>query len=862
LLAAAAWPAAAEQRIADIRQGTNLAAALSPDRNTLVVDLLGQLWSLPAGGGGAVPLTPAEEHARNPRFSSDGARVVYQRRSGDQWDLWLLEVATGEQRPLTTSPFNEREPDFASDGRSVVFASDRTGHYCVWSLALDGVETQLTEESGTASYPTVSEHGLVAYVLSRSGEHSIRVLGLDGVISVAHASASRLSAPSWRPGGGVLVFGEQDSAETSRLQLLLLGEPRVLKALSGSEDLFASRAAWRSGAEFIYAADGQLWRRGIATPTREPIHLFAAAAVEVATPPTNLAPFDAPGERTALGVNGEVASPDGRRAAFTALGDLWLAERGEPRRLTDDAYVDLDPSFWPDGESLVFVSERTGQLELWRLTLRDAKVTQLTFGALEPRHPAVHPDGNLVAYLERPSLEAATTSVKTFDWRRREETTVATGVVDATALEWTDGGRSLAVRGRSAATVSARDFRLDIGIEPAPLGDPGRGTTAAGAGTPARSPPRWAAPAPPPDYVVEIGRLFDGVRGTYQRHVDLHVRGGRVAAIAPRGMLPAVGAIIDARDATVIPGLVDIHAHQSALIGERLGRAWLAYGVTTMRELTTAPAEAVERSEAWASGRSLGPRLVVSAGEAAGGELPTVNYPGIAHGLAHGLRRQADLLAVPAWEPSTFPPRLRAPTGSPSALELELSPGFTAYQDGFGRLIASEAAFVTGLAALAGVDGWPTPRPRGDAALAALFTPAERAAWERPDSLAAALPAAERTVVRLIRAGGRVAVGSDAPAVPYGLGVHLELALLVRAGVANDQVLRMATAGGALALGLEGQVGTLEAGKLADFVVLDGDPLAYIGDTLRIAAVAKGGVWYDRQSLLTPLGSPRRGTPP
>jgi len=107
------------------------------------------------------------------------------------------------------------------------------------------------------------------------------------------------------------------------------------------------------------------------------------------------------------------------------------------------------------------------------------------------------------------------------------------------------------------------------------------------------------------------------------------------------------------------------------------------------------------------------------------------------------------------------------------------------------------------------------------------------------------------TVARLVRAGGRVAVGSDTPAVPYGLGTHLELALLAQAGIANDHVLRMATVEGALALGLERDIGTLEEGKLADFVVLDGDPLTRIGDTLKIVAVVKGGVWRDRQTLLT-----------
>ena len=134
---------------------------------------------------------------------------------------------------------------------------------------------------------------------------------------------------------------------------------------------------------------------------------------------------------------------------------------------------------------------------------------------------------------------------------------------------------------------------------------------------------------------------------------------------------------------------------------------------------------------------------------------------------------------MPPWEAAALPARLRSKVGAPS-LELELSPGFTAYQDGFSRLIASDTTFVTGLAALAGLDGWPSPKPRADAAFAALFTPAEQAAWQRPDALAVSVPALAETVARLVRAGGRVGVGSDSPAVPYGLGVHLELALLAK----------------------------------------------------------------------------------
>lgn len=230
-----------------------------------------------------------------------------------------------------------------------------------------------------------------------------------------------------------------------------------------------------------------------------------------------------------------------------------------------------------------------------------------------------------------------------------------------------------------------------------------------------------------------------------------------------------------------------------------------------------------------------------------GAAVPIRAYPGIAAGFAHSLRRQAATLAIPTV--ASYPARLTGDVSTP-AIELELSPGLAAYQDGISRLIASDATFVTGLAALAGLAGWPGQPGSRDAAYRALFTPAEQLAWERPDALRQTVPALAQTIARLLRAGGRIAVGSDTPAVPPGLGTHLELALLEQAGIANDQILRMATIEGALALGLEREIGTLEEGKLADFVVLDGDPLTQIGDTLKIVAVAKGGVWHDRAALL------------
>src|SRR5690606_27327830 len=113
----------------------------------------------------------------------------------------------------------------------------------------------------------------------------------------------------------------------------------------------------------------------------------------------------------------------------------------------------------------------------------------------------------------------------------------------------------------------------------------------------------WQSAGSSEPYAIQIGRLFDSIRSDYPRHVDVHIEGQRIKAVVARGLLPLPERVIDLRDGTIIPGLIDVDAHQSSLLGERLGRAWLAHGVTTVREVAADVPEALERAESWASGR-------------------------------------------------------------------------------------------------------------------------------------------------------------------------------------------------------------------------------------------------------------------
>lgn len=121
-----------------------------------------------------------------------------------------------------------------------------------------------------------------------------------------------------------------------------------------------------------------------------------------------------------------------------------------------------------------------------------------------------------------------------------------------------------------------------------------------------------------------------------------------------------------------------------------------------------------------------------------------------------------------------------------------------------------------------------------------------RARWT-PDTLARfkqALPVLERFVVSYARLGGRIAAGTDTPQqfVVPGASLHRELELYVASGLSPAQAIRTATVDAATLLGIQDRVGAIDAGKAADVILLDGDPLADITNTRRIVLVVKDGL--------------------
>jgi imidazolonepropionase-like amidohydrolase len=403
-------------------------------------------------------------------------------------------------------------------------------------------------------------------------------------------------------------------------------------------------------------------------------------------------------------------------------------------------------------------------------------------------------------------------------------------------------------------------------------------------------------PAPPPPITVHAGRLFDGLNDAVHEDVDVVIEDGRIARIEPHRDTGHTGTLIDASGQTVLPGLIESHTHLARTYGEALGRIWLAFGVTTVRNPAVNPFEGLEEREAYLAGARPGPR-VLSTGEPFDGTR--IYYPGgtaldggaqVASRIAWAREMRFDFvktyvrlpdllqqriiedahgLGLPVTSHEIYPAVAYGADGvehirgtsrrgfSPKMSELRRS-----YRD-VVDLLTSSGMTLTPTIGIQGGHQLLTLRdaawiddPRIQQMFPSSATTAARGLRDRaPDPADLAMREAlvgpqERLVARVVRGGGRVIGGTDSPIIPYGLSLLMELEHYVRGGLTPAEALRTATSVAAEAMGAADQIGVVAPGRLADLVIVDGNPLVAITDLRRTRRVVKGGVVYDVDRLL------------
>ena len=369
----------------------------------------GDIWIVGREGGGAHRLVAGRDLESGPIFSPDGSMVAFSGNYDSNVDVYVVPSAGGEPRRLTYHPGPDVAVGWTPDGKSVLFTSHRNSTNDPDKLftipVTGGFPTQVPldmAEEGSYS-PDGSQ---MAYVPVfqwepdwkgyRGGQTTpvwIAKLADSSVVKVPREDSNDRN-PMW-VGKTVYFLSDRDGPTTL---FAYDTETQKVSRMIDNKNGFGISSASADDRSIVYSQFGALHVYDLATHQDHPIQVTVSADMPQLLPHW---------EKVAKHILNSGMSPTGARAVFEAHGEILTvpAEKGDVRDITNSpGAADRDPAWSPDGKSIAYFSDASGEYELYirdQKGLEPARKISLSSTPSFYYSPTWSPDSKKIAYSDK-----------------------------------------------------------------------------------------------------------------------------------------------------------------------------------------------------------------------------------------------------------------------------------------------------------------------------------------------------------------------------------------------------------------------------------------------------------------------------